>query len=156
MDSEFARKLKERCSNKNRIRYNYRESGSNPGSICSFSDLSSILGRGHWTCTEDYPSMRGSLSSAFEDGRTIDQNFYQKASDVEQSVKELQVKVSDAMIAIVDHVTLRDEEDAKETVVKTAERIEQHIEELLRCGLRMGSLTVSDDITGLLCQSMRI
>ena len=100
--------------------------------------------------------MRGSLSSAFEDGRTIDQNFYQKASDVEQSVKELQIKVSDAMIAIVDHITLRDEEDAKDTVVKTAEGIEQDIKELLRCGLRMGSLTASDDITGLLCQSMRI
>ena len=79
--------------------------------------------------------MRGSLSSAFEDGRTIDQNFYQEASDVEQKVKKLQARVGDVMIVIVDHVTLKDEEDAKETVVKTAEGIEQEIKELLRCGL---------------------
>ena len=60
------------------------------------------------------------------------------------------------MIVIVDHVTLRDEEDAKETVVKSAEGIEHDIKELLRCALRMGSLTASDDITGSLRQSMGI
>ena len=38
------------------------------------------------------------------------------------------------MIVIVDHVTLKDEEDSKVTVVKT---IEQDIKELLRCGLWM-------------------
>ena len=57
--------------------------------------------------------------------------------DVEQKVKELQVKVGDLMIVIVDHVTLKDEEDSKVTVVKTAEGIEQDIKELLRCGLRL-------------------
>ena len=41
------------------------------------------------------------------------------------------------MIVIVDHVTLKDEEDTKATVLKTAEGIEQDIKELLRCGLRM-------------------
>ena len=100
--------------------------------------------------------MRGSLNSAFKDCKTIDQIYHQEASDVEQKVKELQVRVGDLMIVIVDHVTLKDEEDTKETVVKTAEGIEQDIKELLRCGLRMGSLTASNDITGFLGQSMRI
>ena len=45
------------------------------------------------------------------------------------------------MIVILDHVTLKDE-DTKETVVKTAEGIEQDIKELLRYGLRMGFLTL--------------
>ena len=36
------------------------------------------------------------------------------------------------MIVIVDHVTLKDEEDGNATVVKTAEGIEQDIKELLR------------------------
>jgi len=40
------------------------------------------------------------------------------------------------MIVIVDHVTPKDEEDSKETVVKTAESIEADIKELLRCALR--------------------
>ena len=62
--------------------------------------------------------------------------------DVEQKVKELQARVGDVMIVIVDHVTLKDEEDTKETVVKTTEGIEQDIKELLRCDLRMGSLTL--------------
>ena len=57
------------------------------------------------------------------------------------------------MIVIVNHVTPKDEEDTKETDVKTAEGIE----ELLRCGLvQMESLTVSDNITGILCRSIRI
>ena len=47
------------------------------------------------------------------------------------------MKVGDLMIVIVDHVTLKDEEDSKVTVVKTAEGIEQDIKELLRYGLRM-------------------
>ena len=156
MDSEFARKLKERCSNKKRLRYNHCERGSIPCPICSFSDPSSVLERSHWYRTEDYSSMRGSLSSAFEDGRTIDQNFHQEASDVEQKVKKLQARVGDVMIVIVDHVTLKDEEDTKATVLKTAEGIEQDIKELLRCGLWMGSLMASDDITAFLSQSMRI
>jgi hypothetical protein len=81
--------------------------------------------------------MRGSLNSAFEGCKTIDQIIHQEASDVEQKVKELQVRVGNLMIVIVDHVTLKDEEGSKEIVMKTAEGIEQDIKELLRCGLRM-------------------
>ena len=80
----------------------------------------------------------------------IDQFFNQEASDVEQKLKELQVRVGDLMIVIVDNVTLEDEEDSMETVVKTAEGIEQDIQELLRCGLRIVSLTASDDIYSVL------
>jgi Zn finger protein HypA/HybF involved in hydrogenase expression len=79
--------------------------------------------------------MRGSLNS--EGCKTIDHIIHQEASEVEQKVKELQVSVGNLMIVIVDHVTPKDEEDSKETVVKTAEGIEQDIKELLRCGLRM-------------------
>ena len=81
--------------------------------------------------------MRGSLNSAFERYKTIDQFIYQEASDVEQKVKELQVGVGNIMIVIVDHVTLKDEEGSKETVMKIAEGIEQDIKELLRCDLLM-------------------
>ena len=81
--------------------------------------------------------MRGSFNFAFEWNKTIDQIIHQEASNVEQKVKELQVKVGDLMIVIVDHVTLKDEGDSKATVVKTAEGIEQDIKELLRYGLRM-------------------
>jgi Zn finger protein HypA/HybF involved in hydrogenase expression len=73
----------------------------------------------------------------FEGCKEIDQIIHQEASDVEQKVKELQVRVGNLMIVIVDHVTLKDEEDSKETVMKTSESIEQDIKELLRCGLRM-------------------
>ena len=78
-------------------------------------------------------------NSAIEGRKTIDQIIYQEVSDVEQKVKELQVRVGDVMIVIVDHVTLnlKDEEGSKVTVVKTAEGIEQDIKELLRCGLRL-------------------
>jgi Zn finger protein HypA/HybF involved in hydrogenase expression len=100
--------------------------------------------------------MRGSLNSAFNGCKTIDKIIHQEASDVEQKVKELQVKVGNLMIVIVDHVTLKDEEDSKATVVKTAEGIEQDIKELLRCGLRMVVSYGSDDITVFLVQSMRI
>ena len=95
--------------------------------------------------------MRGSLNFAFEDCKTIDQNFYQEALDVEQKVKELQVRVGDLMIVILNCVRLKDEDGSEETVVK-----EQDIEELRRCALRMWSFTVSDHITGFLGQSMRI
>ena len=61
----------------------------------------------------------------------------QEASDVEQKVKELQVKVGDLMIVIVDHVTLKDKEGSKDTVMKTAEGIKQDIKELFRCGPRL-------------------
>ena len=44
------------------------------------------------------------------------------------------------MIVIVNHLTLKEEEGSKGTVVKTAEGIKHDIEELHRCGLRMGSL----------------
>ena len=60
------------------------------------------------------------------------------------------------MIVIVDHITLKDEGGSKETVVKTAESIQQDIKELLRCGLRVVvSYTASDDITALLGRSTR-
>ena len=55
--------------------------------------------------------------------------------EVEPKVKELQVRVGNLMIVIVDYVTLKDEEASKETVIKTAGGIEQDIKELLRCGL---------------------
>ena len=83
--------------------------------------------------------MRGSLDPAFEGSKILDKIIHQEASNVEQKVKELQVKVGDLMIVIVDHVTvnLRDEEDSKASVMKTTEGIEQDIKELLRCGLPM-------------------
>ena len=81
--------------------------------------------------------MRGSLNSAFEGRKTIDKIIHQEASNVEQKVRELQVKVGDLMIVIVDHVTLKDEEGSKDTVMKTAEGIEQDVKELLRYGLRL-------------------
>ena len=60
------------------------------------------------------------------------------------------------MIVIVDHITLKDEEGSKGTVVKIAESIQQDIKELLRCGLRVvASYTASDDITALLGRSTR-
>ena len=68
---------------------------------------------------------------------TIDQIIHQEASDVEQKVKELQVRVGNLMIVIVDHVTLKDEERSKGAVMKIAEGIEQDIKDLLRCGLRI-------------------
>ena len=103
--------------------------------------------------------MRGTLNSTFEqieNCKTMIQIFHQEVSDVEQKVKKLQARVGDLMIVIVDHVTPKDEKYTNETVVNTAEGIEQHIKELLRCDLRMGSLTASDDITGFWNQSMRI
>ena len=130
-------KLTESRFNKKRLCYGHCERGSNPGSICSFSDPSSVPERGHWRGTEDYSIMRSSLNSTFEGCKTINQIIYQEASNVEQKVKELQVKVGDLMIVIVDHVTLKDEEDSKATVVKTAEGVEQDIKELFRCGLRI-------------------
>ena len=82
--------------------------------------------------------MWGSLNSAFEGRKTIDQIIYQDASDVEQKVKELQVRVGNLMIVILDHVTLnKDEEDSKGTVMKIEEGIEQDIKELLRYDLQM-------------------
>jgi len=66
-----------------------------------------------------------------------EKNFDQDASVVEQKVKELQVRVGDLMIIIVDHVTPKDEEGSKEVIVKTAGSIEADIKELFRYGLRM-------------------
>ena len=78
------------------------------------------------------------MNSAFEGRKTIDQIIYQDASDVEQKVKELQVRVGNLMIVILDHVTLnKDEEDSKGTVMKIEEGIEQDIKELLRYDLQM-------------------
>ena len=66
----------------------------------------------------------------------IDQIIHQDASDVEEKVKELQARVGNLMIVIVDHVTLnKDEGDSNGTVMTTAEGIERDIRELLRCGL---------------------
>ena len=86
------------------------------------------------------------VDSAFEKYKTFDWIFVQEASDVEQKLKELQARVGDLMIVIVNHVTLEDKEGTKDTVVKTTESIEQDIKELLRCALWMGSLTASNDI----------
>jgi archaellum component FlaC len=80
--------------------------------------------------------MRGSLNSAVEGCKTIDQIIHQEVSEIEQKVKELQVTVGNLMIVIVDHVTFK-EEGSKEKVLKTSEGIEQDIKELLRCGLRI-------------------
>ena len=129
----------ERRSNKNKLRHVHREGGSKSVSICSCGNPSSLPARRYWNCTEDYSSMRGLLDSAFKGCKTIDQFFNQEASDAEQKVKELQVRIGDLMIIIVDHVTLKDEEGSKETVVKTEEGIEQDIKELLRWGLRIVS-----------------
>ena len=86
----------------------------------------------------------------------INQIIHQEASDVEQKVKELQIRVGNLMVVIVDHVTLKDEEGSKEIVVSAAEGIQQDIKELLRCGLQMAvSYTASDDITALLGRSTR-
>ena len=91
--------------------------------------------------------MRGSLNFAFKICKMIDQSIDQEASEVEPKVKELQARVGNLMIIIVDHVTLKDEEGSKETVVKTAEGIQQDIKELLRCVLRMVvSYTAADNI----------
>ena len=54
---------------------------------------------------------------------------------MEQKVKELQVRVGNLMIVIVDHVMPKDEEGSTEAVVKTVKGIEEDIKELLRCGL---------------------
>ena len=86
----------------------------------------------------------------------IDQFIHQEASEVEPKVKELQVRVGNLMIIIVDHVTPKDEEGSMETVMKTAEGIQQDIKELFRCGLRIVvSYRVSDDIAALLGRSTR-
>ena len=70
----------------------------------------------------------------------IDQIIHQEVSEVEPKVKELQVRVGNLMVVIVDHVTLKDEEGSKGTVVKTAEGIQQDTKELLRCGTNGGLL----------------
>ena len=104
--------------------------------------------------------MRGSVNFAFESCNPIDQIIHQEALDVEQKVKELQIRVGDLMIVIVNHVTPKDEKDSKATVVKNAEGIGQDInlKELLRCGLRMLGWSSSHHImiTVFLRQSMKI
>jgi len=50
---------------------------------------------------------------------------------MKQKAKELQVRVGDLMIVVVNHVTPNDE-GIKEAAMKTAEK---DIKELLRCGL---------------------
>ena len=73
INSEIVWKITNCRSNQNRLCYGHRERSSNPGSVCSFCDPSSIPERGHWRCAEDYPSMRGSLNPVFELHKTIDQ-----------------------------------------------------------------------------------
>ena len=77
------------------------------------------------------------MNPVFEGCKTIDQIIHQEASNVEQKVKELQVRVGNVMIVIVDHVTIKDSDEDSRATMKTAEGIEQDIKELLRCGLRM-------------------
>ena len=72
IDSAICWKSTGRRSNKNWLRYGHRERSFNYGSICIFSDPSSVFERGHWCCTEDYSTMRGSSSSTFEGCKTID------------------------------------------------------------------------------------
>ena len=67
--SEFT----ERRSNKSRLHHCHRERGSNLVAICSWCCASSFSARGHWSRTEDYPSMRGSSNSACEGCKTIDE-----------------------------------------------------------------------------------
>ena len=66
-------KLTKRHSIKSRLRYGHRERSSNPGSIHSFNYPSSVPERCYWRCTEDYSTMRGSLKTAFEGCKKIDQ-----------------------------------------------------------------------------------
>ena len=96
------------------------------------------------------------MNSAFEGCKTIDQFIHQEASEVEPKVKELQVRVGNLMVVIVDHVTLKDEGSSMETVMKTVEGIQRDIEELLKC-VRMvvPYYTASDDIAALLGRSTR-
>ena len=105
--SEIVWKHRKRHSNKNRLRRGHCERSSNPGSICSFYGPSSVPERGHWSCTEDYSNMRGSLNFAFKSCKMIDQSIDQEASEVEPKVKELQARVGNLMIIIVDHVRRR-------------------------------------------------
>ena len=82
--------------------------------------------------------------------------------DVEQKAKELQVRVGNLMIVIVDHATLKDE-GSKEAVMKIAENIEQDIKELLRYATNTGLLrlltnysileTINEDLTKISAQN---
>jgi len=60
-------------ADKNRLHHGHRKRGSNAVAICSWGHVNSFSARGHWGCTEDYSSMRGSLNSTFEDWTTIDE-----------------------------------------------------------------------------------
>ena len=63
-DSAIGWNFTERRSNQKRLRYGHRERSPNLGSNCIISDSSSVPERGYWSCTEDYSTMWGSLSSA--------------------------------------------------------------------------------------------
>ena len=77
-------------------------------------------------------------------------------------MKELQVRVGNLMIVIVDHATLKDE-GSKEAVMKIAENIEQDIKELLRYATNTGLLrllmnysileTINEDLTKISAQN---
>ena len=108
--------------------------------------------------------MRSLLNSAFEGCKIFNQILYQDVSDAEQKVKELQDRVGNLMIVILDHVTLKNEEGIKETIVRTGEGIEQDIKELLWWGLRMVVLygflwhysilwTINEDLTKISAQN---
>ena len=77
-DLEIAWKLAEHRANKDSLRRVHRERDSNPVSICGFNDPSSVPEGGHWSCTEDYSSMRGSLNPTFEHCKMIKQIFIRR------------------------------------------------------------------------------
>ena len=57
LTQNLAEKLTERRSNEDRLLYGHRERSSNPISVCSFGDPSSVPERGHYCCAEDYSAM---------------------------------------------------------------------------------------------------
>ena len=56
---------------------------------------------------------------------------------VEQKVKELQEGVGHLMIDILHHITPMNEDSSEEAVVKAVKGIEEDINRLHRCGLRI-------------------
>ena len=83
-----------RRANKDRLRRVHRERGSNPVSICSFNDPSSVPERGHWSCTEDYSSMRGSLNPIFEHCKMIEQIFIRRHRMLNKNSRNCWIKLA--------------------------------------------------------------
>ena len=63
---EFVWQLSDGRSNNLRLHHDHRKRGSYGVAICSRGHSSSVAARRHWSCSEDYWSMRGALNSAFE------------------------------------------------------------------------------------------